>query len=1346
MATLGKAFRATLRWLWLTAALLIIGTVLLVVLGRQSIASLDNFRTDIKQFIQTQTGLTVALGELKGDWPQLTPVISVDRTEIFANDNTSILVFSDARADLDLFASLVRGTPIWRELAIDNLTLTLVESEQGLWALKGFAGNAESDLSLFIDPLLYSRFIRLQGLSVILQFYSGKSMLLSGRDLSIENDGVFHRAELSVILSEHEIAETSESAMEPLDRFSDESQSPAYLLMEGHGDLGDIESFFAEGYFRFDDFNLSAPLADLLRSLLPSLFANLSDFKANADGELWFDIHPGGSLDFSGNLTIGEVPLNWLADVPSITDIKTDITGWFTPGVDWGTRLQGFSLNWSETKIEPLNLVFTQQLGSHWQDFDVSVNHLDVTLMSELLRATRIADEKVLSAVEKLNPKGDVNALTVGHNETGYYVSANLQKITIASWKGAPGVKDLDGYMELYDTHGLFEIADQDGFSAYFPTVYRDYLAIEEASGTISFAWQREQERLTLRSDIIKAKVDAGRASVLFSLNQDLPSKGNPPEVNLLIGGRDLDAKFRAKYLPYKLAPQLDRWLKEAILQAHVDEFGLLIRNGPPLADPLSQTTQLVIKASGADVDYDPNWMGLRGAEVELLVDDTYTVADLKSGTVGTAQISDGKVIYQPRESDGKPFLSVEASVEAELSEAINILTQSPVRDSIAALRDWQYSGNLHNRLDLLIPMFKSKSQQGHYRVASEIKKGGITIGDGPIALTEIDGKLNFSMKEGLTGQGIRTTLWQRPMLAELYLKGGEQKIALKGDVLPKSLNQLVAFPWEKVVKGAIPVDAVVSIPWSVENKLAVENKLPGQPSEVTLQIASDLQGVALDLPQPLTKLAKSKQPLHLTLHFAPDLSRLEARLSGKSDASLGLSADTNVDLRFNQTALSGGTIYYDRPVVEPEQGIVRVSAYLPTTELALWEPLVGLFARNDGESPTAWQTVFDVRLDELDVATLQLKNIAAIATLSDTAVDVDFQSDLADGRLLVPFDTALNVPQINLSRLSVPSAILEEKIIESTIDPRTFVALDVLIDQLNVGDDNWGSLSFKLRPEASGASFNSIKGNLFGLKPGFFDDQPATEFFWSYDGTSYASRLVGPVGVDDIGDFLVTGLSIPKIMDSESGQLLFNLSWQDQPWNVSRENLSGEFQIQLKKGSFYKSPGGAGAALKMVSLINFANWLRRLQLDFSDVVGQNLAYNSLNGTLSFDKGVASLRDPLRMKMPSGRMSMAGDFDLLNEQIDGRLVATLPVATNLPWVVALLGGLPAAAGVYVTSKLVEKQVDRLSSISYKISGPWDDAAIKVDKIFAADLRDEQGENPVSETEGNAAKENEGEQK
>jgi hypothetical protein len=47
---------------------------------------------------------------------------------------------------------------------------------------------------------------------------------------------------------------------------------------------------------------------------------------------------------------------------------------------------------------------------------------------------------------------------------------------------------------------------------------------------------------------------------------------------------------------------------------------------------------------------------------------------------------------------------------------------------------------------------------------------------------------------------------------------------------------------------------------------------------------------------------------------------------------------------------------------------------------------------------------------------------------------------------------------------------------------------------------------------------------------------------------------------------------------------------------------------------------------------------------------------------------------------------------------------------------------PAAAGVYLTSKLVEKQVDRLSSISYTLSGPFDDVEVAVDKIFAAELK------------------------
>mgnify|MGYP005724632945 FL=1 len=113
-----------------------------------------------------------------------------------------------------------------------------------------------------------------------------------------------------------------------------------------------------------------------------------------------------------------------------------------------------------------------------------------------------------------------------------------------------------------------------------------------------------------------------------------------------------------------------------------------------------------------------------------------------------------------------------------------------------------------------------------------------------------------------------------------------------------------------------------------------------------------------------------------------------------------------------------------------------------------------------------------------------------------------------------------------------------------------------------------------------------------------------------------------------------------------------------------------------------------------------------------------------MSGRFAFDQGVAQLVEPLQMQMPSGRMSMAGRFDLMQETLDGQLVATLPVATNLPWVGALMGGLPAALGVYLTGKVLERQVNRLSSISYSLSGDWDDIEVDVDKIFAAALKSE----------------------
>ena len=76
-----------------------------------------------------------------------------------------------------------------------------------------------------------------------------------------------------------------------------------------------------------------------------------------------------------------------------------------------------------------------------------------------------------------------------------------------------------------------------------------------------------------------------------------------------------------------------------------------------------------------------------------------------------------------------------------------------------------------------------------------------------------------------------------------------------------------------------------------------------------------------------------------------------------------------------------------------------------------------------------------------------------------------------------------------------------------------------------------------------------------------------------------------------------------------------------------------------------------------------------------------------------------------------------GVSDVASQRLDGELIATLPVASNLPWVAALAMGLPVAAGVFVFSKVFEEQMNRVSSAVYKISGSWQDPKVKFDRIF-----------------------------
>jgi uncharacterized protein YhdP len=84
-----------------------------------------------------------------------------------------------------------------------------------------------------------------------------------------------------------------------------------------------------------------------------------------------------------------------------------------------------------------------------------------------------------------------------------------------------------------------------------------------------------------------------------------------------------------------------------------------------------------------------------------------------------------------------------------------------------------------------------------------------------------------------------------------------------------------------------------------------------------------------------------------------------------------------------------------------------------------------------------------------------------------------------------------------------------------------------------------------------------------------------------------------------------------------------------------------------------------------------------------------------------------------------GGFNFTSDIDLVTEMIDGELVVTLPLVENIPWVAALVGGIPVAAGAYLVSKVFEDQFLSLSSGVYSVKGNLGAPEVKFIRIFDA---------------------------
>ena len=227
------------------------------------------------------------------------------------------------------------------------------------------------------------------------------------------------------------------------------------------------------------------------------------------------------------------------------------------------------------------------------------------------------------------------------------------------------------------------------------------------------------------------------------------------------------------------------------------------------------------------------------------------------------------------------------------------------------------------------------------------------------------------------------------------------------------------------------------------------------------------------------------------------------------------------------------------------------------------------------------------------------------------------------------------------------------------------------------------------------------FKSNIFSLNGG-------SENFFDFDLNSMSIRNINldlalkerPSQTADFANLNYEDLNI-KASDGY-------LSFRDIASYGAQLTLSG-------KNLSYNDSSFNIPALRVLSLIDIqSNLTNFLSADFERLNQDSFVVDNFDGELYFDsEGYVNIKE-INLNFDVGDAKINGiitsdleEFDTFNLDLD--FFST--ISENIPWYVAIIGGIPAAAGAVVVTDILEEDLIQISKSSYKINGNIDNLAI-----------------------------------
>ena len=1283
--------------LWTLIVTLVVLLAVYVSVGRLLISNVGVYQADILQELNARVPFVIQAEGVSGEWHSFTPVLVLsDLTVSLPRGGLRPLTLSEGRIAVDVFDSLRSRSLQMTRVELESLALRGELTEDGSFRLEGIDGNGGELGEWLRDFLLNVELISLRQNTLNLGLPGGERRQMD-LSLRLERDG--SRRRLDVELASSRGARIN-------------------ILGEGIGDPFSPELFKGELYARVTTGDLGA-----VKQVLSNRFTG-TWVEGAVDMEVWLTLERGetalqGRLSGSDLVVVNEergwqIPLQRLA-----------VEAEFVQGRDrWTVFGTGLELAQGEVVLNVPRL----QLDGWGQALRVRARDVPLAPLADLVVDISPSQGRVEEILRKLDPAGSLSTLQLSIGDiqspgNDWEVEARFRDLAVDSWRGAPGVRSATGYFEVFPGQGLV-LLDSPNLQLAFPTIYSEPLGYSDFRGAINLEWESEYVRLT--SDLIVAEGSEGRAKALFGLDVPLVANDVGLDMSLLVGLENAHPIHRVKYVPDTLSETLRGWLAGSIGDGLVEQGAFLWRGSLKRGAPDLRTVQLAFNVSDTHVDYHPRWPPVDVETGVILVDDSEV-----SVWADEAGLFDSSVqrlsVETWRDNDGALLLAVDGRMKGSAADGLAVLNASPIDDIVkGAFRQWTLRGGLDLELGLQLNL-KDKTTPPRVDVQTHWRDVDLDILPGNIPLRDINGSFSYHSSRGFSTSGLGGTLWSEPFTLDVLhpdIRGDrvydpgktttEVRAVTRADMT--DIRNWVKFEALAFATGEASADV----------RLRVE---PGQAP--LLVIESGLEGVALDFPRPWLKESEEHLPLNLSVALGARGGPLELRLGD----------DLALDLDLRDGGLRGAALGIKEEPGALESGRLLVTGQAELVQGDEWGQFISTYFAAGGVNVPAQEATepnepapdkaaggLAIAIDDLQVDLLEI--------WGQSVVDVAFSLEVDAGRWQLEVDTdwleaeyreeaGRNNASLVLKRLD----LLGTKQLEVGRESEAGSAhvevpeMQVVVDRLHRGDLELGKLAFQLRSEGPELFAGEITGEIADLQLG--RPQPG-QLRWQ-QGTPSSTSLQLGVGFDDLGETLAR-LGYERILETQGGNFDFKLHWPGGPQAFSLKQGEGSVVVAIQEGRFLEAPSGASGALKVANILNLADIVRRLSL--SHMFESGIPFDSVEGEVFLHAGEGGEASTIEVagmevKGPSS-FSFSGVSNAEKRSLDGKLVATLPVVDNLPWVAALTAGLPVAAGVFVVSKLLKKQVNQLSSAVYSIGGSWDDPQIEFAHIFDSGGKRENG--------------------